>query len=351
MVSTATTRNRLEKQGTGENTGTWGSKLNTATIDLIDAALDGRTAFTLSGSKTLTSVNYAADESRMRFIDITGGTGGTVTIPSLEKWYLVRNASSGGVTFTTGSGVTFEVSAGDTGLITCDGTNVRGIGTTHAYVDAAIAAAGLSSIPGLSAAVSTFLTNPSSANLSAAVTDETGSGSLVFATSPTLTMPVINSPTVTSPTISGAMISTSTINAPTINSAVINSSTLSSPTITTPSMSNATLTGASFINGPTRQNVVSVSASAIDCSAGNYFIKTASGALTWTVTNVPASGVFSFILELTNGGAGVQTWMSGIQWPLGTAPTLAVSGVDVIAFLTDDGGVTWRGVQIMRDSK
>lgn len=37
--------------------------------------------------------------------------------------------------------------------------------------------------------VLTFLGTPSSANLAAAVTDETGSGSLVFATSPTLTTP------------------------------------------------------------------------------------------------------------------------------------------------------------------
>jgi hypothetical protein len=43
----------------------------------------------------------------------------------------------------------------------------------------------------LSAAMRTFLTTPSSANLAALVTDETGSGLLVFATSPTLTTPTI----------------------------------------------------------------------------------------------------------------------------------------------------------------
>jgi hypothetical protein len=40
--------------------------------------------------------------------------------------------------------------------------------------------------------VATFLATPTSANLAAAVTDETGTGSLVFATSPTLTTPTIN---------------------------------------------------------------------------------------------------------------------------------------------------------------
>jgi len=43
--------------------------------------------------------------------------------------------------------------------------------------------------------VATWLGTPSSANLAAAVTDETGSGSLVFATSPTLITPVLGTPT------------------------------------------------------------------------------------------------------------------------------------------------------------
>lgn len=43
-------------------------------------------------------------------------------------------------------------------------------------------------VSGLGANVATFLATPSSANLSAAVTDETGVGSLVFATGPTMTL-------------------------------------------------------------------------------------------------------------------------------------------------------------------
>lgn len=120
-------------------------------------------------------------------------------------------------------------------------------------------------------------------------------------------------------------------------------------TTDTQTLTNKTLTSA--IVDAARSTVVTVSASAIDCSAGSYFIKTASGALSWTVTNVPSSGAFSFILELTNGGTGTQTWMSGIKWPGGTAPTLTASGVDVLGFITDDGGATWRGVQLMKDSK
>jgi hypothetical protein len=43
--------------------------------------------------------------------------------------------------------------------------------------------------------VNTFLSTPSSANLKAALTDETGSGSAVFATSPTFVTPVLGTPT------------------------------------------------------------------------------------------------------------------------------------------------------------
>jgi hypothetical protein len=43
--------------------------------------------------------------------------------------------------------------------------------------------------------IATFLGTPSSANLAAAVTGETGSGALVFATSPTLVTPLLGTPT------------------------------------------------------------------------------------------------------------------------------------------------------------
>jgi hypothetical protein len=50
------------------------------------------------------------------------------------------------------------------------------------------------SITGLGTGVATFLATPSSANLAATVTDETGSGALVFATSPTLVTPALGTP-------------------------------------------------------------------------------------------------------------------------------------------------------------
>jgi hypothetical protein len=52
----------------------------------------------------------------------------------------------------------------------------------------------IGSITGLGTGVATFLQTPTSANLAAAVSDETGSGALVFATSPTLVTPALGTP-------------------------------------------------------------------------------------------------------------------------------------------------------------
>jgi hypothetical protein len=49
-------------------------------------------------------------------------------------------------------------------------------------------------VSGLGTGVATFLGTPSSANLASAVSDETGSGALVFANSPTLVTPALGTP-------------------------------------------------------------------------------------------------------------------------------------------------------------
>jgi hypothetical protein len=65
-------------------------------------------------------------------------------------------------------------------------------------------------VSGLGANVATFLTTPSSANLAAALTDETGSGANVFANTPTLVTPVIGAATGTSLSTTGNQVITGT---------------------------------------------------------------------------------------------------------------------------------------------
>lgn len=58
-------------------------------------------------------------------------------------------------------------------------------------------------VSGLGTGVATFLVTPSSANLAAALTDETGTGAAVFATTPTLVTPVLGAATGTTLVLSG----------------------------------------------------------------------------------------------------------------------------------------------------
>lgn len=113
----------------------------------------------------------------------------------------------------------------------------------------------------------------------------------------------------------------------------------------TQTLTNKTLTGL-------RETRTAMGANAIDLATGNFFTKTISGATTFTVSNVPASGTAaSFILDLTNGGSGTITWWSGVKWAGGTAPTLTASGRDVLGFYTHDGGTTWTGLVLAKDAK
>jgi phage-related tail fiber protein len=101
-----------------------------------------------------------------------------------------------------------------------------------------------------------------------------------------------------------------------------------------------------------KETKIAVAASAIDVSLGTLFTKTISGATTFTISNTAASGLTScFILELTNGGSATITWWSGVKWAGGTVPTLTSAGVDILGFYTYDGGTTWRGVVLAKDSK
>jgi len=101
-----------------------------------------------------------------------------------------------------------------------------------------------------------------------------------------------------------------------------------------------------------RETRVVMGANDIDLALGNVFIKTISGATTFTISNVLSTGnVNSFTLRLTNGGSSAITWFGGVRWSGGSAPTLTASGVDRISFESDDGGITWEQTGILKDIK
>jgi hypothetical protein len=141
-----------------------GNLKNTLTLNTSGTGLSGSTTFNNSGSSTFTVTSNATSSNTNSTIVARDSSG---------------NFSAGIITATTFSG------------------NLA-----------------LSNITGLGTNVSTFLATPSSSNLASAVTNETGSGSLVFATSPTLVTPVLGAATATSVVVGSAVtITSSGINA------------------------------------------------------------------------------------------------------------------------------------------
>lgn len=130
MPSTYSLRFRLNYQAPGDNLNTWGLVLNSGVFQLLEDAIAKRAAFALSGPKTLTTSNGSDDEARCAFLDVSGGTGGTITAPAVEKWYIVRNGAAGDVTVTTGGGATATLKPGEIGLVVGDGANFRRVQLT-----------------------------------------------------------------------------------------------------------------------------------------------------------------------------------------------------------------------------
>lgn len=118
------------------------------------------------------------------------------------------------------------------------------------------------------------------------------------------------------------------------------------------------VTGTALFNNPTiltgsREVRVDLGTGAeINLSSGNFFTKTISANTTFSITNIPTAGTsVSFILDLTNGGAGTVGWWNNVKWPNQTAPTLTNPGRDVLGFFTHDAGSTWTGLLLGKDIK
>ena len=91
----------------------------------------------------------------------------------------------------------------------------------------------------------------------------------------------------------------------------------------------------------------------IDISLGNNVTATIdTGTTTFTFSNPTASDeLCGFTLFLTNGGSQTVNWPASVDFPGGTAPTLTTAGLDILVFVTTDGGTIYHGMAASLDSK
>ena len=337
----------------------------------VDSILGSATSAATSASTATTKASEASTSASASASSATASaasaTSAAASYDSFDDRYLGAKSSdpsvdNDGDALVTGS-LVFNTTSGT--------MKVYG-GSSWAAVAPTATSVTISQVSDLHANLDSFLATPSSANLISAVTDETGTGALVFATSPTLVTPALGTPAsgvLTNATglpistgVSGLATNVATFlgtsSSANLASAVTDetgSGALvfgTAPTITGMTLAGA-VTGAdqtvSAINlkdyGEVTNALGSVSGSTtIDLTAGNSVTATAGGAISWTFSNPTASDeLCGFVLKLVNGGSATQTWPGTVDWPSATAPTLTTSGTDVLVFITCDGGTTWYG--------
>jgi hypothetical protein len=199
MTINYTTLLGLAQPVTGTEANTWGTVVNDSVTALIEDSIAGSvTASVTSADWTLTTTGSgAANQARSAILIPTGtpGVSRNIIAPSSSKAYIVDNQSDGAVVVKGSATTGVSIAAGTAALVAWDGADFVLVAQDLANVTGVLAVAkGGTGITSFGSGIATFLGTPSSANLAAAVTDETGSGALVFATSPTLVTPILGTP-------------------------------------------------------------------------------------------------------------------------------------------------------------
>tara|TARA_R110002020_G_scaffold196150_1_gene397082 strand:+ start:71 stop:1222 length:1152 start_codon:yes stop_codon:yes gene_type:complete len=380
MASSYTTNFGIEEMAAGDQTGAWGDTTN-FNFDILDR-IAAYKAVALSDAATATlTVREASpgtgtenlQDGMFRVIKFTGSLAQncTVTIApdTTTAWFIIENAttdtgSSGPYSLLmkqgSGGGASVTIQNGKNAIIYCDGAG-SGAVVTNALSDLQIATLECTGAAAIDGAL-TLGTDLSVANGGTGASSLTDGGVLLGSGTGAITAMaaladgemIVGDGTTDPVAESGATLRTS-IGLGTF--AVENVNAVPAQTLA------GAVTGAdqtvSAINLKDYGEVTNAIGSTgggtqdIDLTLGNNVVATVdTSANTFTFSNPTASDeLCGFTLFLTNGGSQTVNWPGTVDWAGGTAPTLTTSGIDILVFITTDGGTIWHGMVASADSK
>jgi hypothetical protein len=163
---------------------TSGSYLRGNGTNVVMSAIQAADVPTLNQNTTGTASNVTGTVAI-----VNGGTGTTTAQTAINS--LAGAVTSGSYLRGNGTNVVMNtIQVADVPTL-----NQNTTGTASNVTGTVAVANGGTGITSFGTGIATWLGTPSSANLAAALTDETGTGSNVFATSPTLVTPILGTPT------------------------------------------------------------------------------------------------------------------------------------------------------------
>jgi hypothetical protein len=207
-------------------------------------------------------------------------------------------------------------------------TNTADIAALEAQLPVAIG-----DVTGLGTGVATFLGTPSSANLRSALTDETGTGAAVFATSPTIATPSITgrTPTTATVTISNGSPGevTWTANGLPVNAPVFFATTGALPT----GLTAAVKSTGSQISPNTYQSNPTL-----------YYLKTIVTADKFTVSATPGGAA----INTSSAGSGTHTAFANAMVPTGNVGEMIYKTIEISPGVAATSGTeaTWISMDV-----